>query len=64
MTVGQLTTSMTFREFCDWVRWFDERNKAHERVAKLPPHTPGGFSLDLTNPAGVAELATAFKGKK
>lgn len=59
MTVGQLTSSMTPREFADWVHWFTQRNAA-QQPADLPAGSAVGMRLDLTTQHGVQQLATMF----
>jgi hypothetical protein len=67
MTVATLLQTMTPREFGDWVAWYSEQNEQAERErrehAGVQQRAGGGFSLDLTTDAGIAQLSTAFKGK-
>lgn len=64
MTVGVMASQMTAREYGDWIAWFDlqhaEQAKHDAQAAQQRPNG-GGMSFDLTNPAGVAGLANAFK---
>jgi hypothetical protein len=67
MTVATLLSTMTMREFGDWVAWFRMRHEEHEKTQRersgVQPTGAGGFHLDLTTDSGVAQLSTAFKGK-
>jgi hypothetical protein len=63
MTVNQLRSSMTVREFSDWVAWFTlrQQRQEHAEAAAAPPGSGVGMTLDLTTDAGVSQLATMFK---
>lgn len=62
MTVHSLRSSMTVREFADWLSWYRMRDEQRHRAEVHQPGTSGaGMTLDLTSEQGVAQLATMFK---